>query len=338
MGLQETAKTILRRARREAVRVAARAGVPALYQRITGRRHLILLFHHIRAPGVPLDPFDTCPSHSVEVLRAVVEYLTNHFRVVGLRELVARRHERVPLAAITFDDGWRDTYDVAFPLLREFGVPATVFVTTGKIGSYQGFWQQVLGDMFRHAVVQGDAAAAQTLRKLIGAPQDSQFTAAHYRQTVIQWKGLPRHERARKIATLLAEHPDDSPGPRCFLSVAEIKEMHSAGIEFGSHTVHHELLDACPADRLDYELAESKAQIEAIVGDRVESIAYPNGNFSELVVSRSEALGYQMGCTVERRRIGVRENVLTLPRVEPEWDCPWGEACFDERGFVMRIR
>lgn len=298
------------------MRAAAALGIPALYRRITGRRHLILLFHRVRPEGVPQDPFDTCPSHAVEVFRAVLEYVANAFLVVGLRELVARRNERRPLAAITFDDGWRDTYAVAFPLLKQLGLPATVFLTSAKIGAAQPFWQQILGAVFRRAVEEHDPTAREALRRVLDAPEDCQLTAAAYRQTVIQWKRLPAGEREKRIASLLADCPNPRAGPRCFLSVAEIKEMHAAGIEFGSHTVNHELLDACSPQRLDYELRESKAQIEAIIGEPVESIAYPDGTFTRLVVRRAQAAGYRIGCTTRALLVGPSESPLLLPRLD----------------------
>jgi len=338
MDMQDTAKTLLRSARRQAVRAAAMLGIPALWQQVTGRRHLILLFHRVRPAGVPQDRFDTCPSHSIDVFRAVLEYVAERFRVVGLRELVARRTERTLLAAITFDDGWRDTYDVAFPVLRKLELPATVFVTTEKIGSSQPFWQQTLGAVFRRAVEERDVAAQGALRSVLDTMEDGRLAANHYRQTVIHWKQLPPDERERKLALLLAACPGPAAGPRLFLSPGEIKEMHSAGIEFGSHTVSHELLDACSPEKLDYELRESKAQLETILGEPVESIAYPNGNFSPLVVEKTQAAGYCIGCTVEPGRVGARNDPLLLARVEPEWDEAPAASRFDRSEFAWRTR
>ncbi|MGQ9561864.1 MAG: polysaccharide deacetylase family protein, partial [Candidatus Oleimicrobiaceae bacterium] len=336
--LRETTKAFLRGARRQVVRAAVVLRIPALYRLITRRRHLILVFHRVRADGAPQDRFDTCPSHPVEVFRAVLEYVADDFRVVGLRELVARRRERTPLAAITFDDGWRETYEVAFPLLKQLGLPATVFLTSAKIGASQPFWQQILGGVFRRAVEHHLGFAREALRRVLDAPEDCQLTARAYRQTVTEWKRLPPGEREKRIASLLADCPNPRAGPRCFLSVAEIKEMQPAGIEFGSHTLNHELLDACSPQRLDYELRESKAQIEAIAGDPVESIAYPNGNFSRLVLARAYTAGYRIGCTVARGRIGVQDDPLLLPRVEPEWDFAPLQARFDRSKFVWLAR
>ena len=130
-----------------------RCAVPAMWRALTGRRHVILTFHHVRAAGQPADPFDTCPSVSVETFRQILEHVRERFVVLPLRELCDGRAGRDAAAAITFDDGWRDNYDVAFPILRDLGIPATIFITTGKIGSEEPFWQQVLGQMFRAAML-----------------------------------------------------------------------------------------------------------------------------------------------------------------------------------------
>ena len=115
------------------------------------RHHLIWAFHRVRPSGQPRDRFDSCPSVSVDALRTLLQYVKNRFEVVHLSNLFKLRNDSKPLAAITFDDGWRDNFDLAFPLLVELQIPATVFITTGKIGSCQPFWQQCLGSVFRAA-------------------------------------------------------------------------------------------------------------------------------------------------------------------------------------------
>lgn len=144
----------------------------------------------------------------------------------GLRLLREGRAGERPLAALTFDDGYRDNYTDAFPLLRRFGFPATIFVATGLIGT--------------------------------------------------SYRGQP------------------------MLTRLEIREMSEAGIEFGAHTVHHRILSRLTPAEAAREIAESKAQIEAITGRPAFAFAYPNGrsgDFSEIHVAAVREAGFECALT-----------------------------------------
>jgi len=184
------AKPFLRAVRRKAVRGALASGVVHLGQSLTGRRHFILTFHRIRPAEQPLDPFDTCPNHSIDMFRRLLEYVTDHFDIVPLRELVERGSRARKAVAITFDDGWRDNFDLAFPVLKRLGLPATIFVTTGKIGASQPFWQQVLGGLFRQAVDLSDRDRVHAIKNALGLDDQTPMTPHVYRSIVQDWKGL----------------------------------------------------------------------------------------------------------------------------------------------------
>src|SRR5512134_2690195 len=77
------------------------------------------------------------------VFREQLEYLARRFEVVSLHEAVRRLKNRMvtrPTAAITFDDGFQSVHDVAFPILKRMGLPATVFVATGLVGTDDTTW------------------------------------------------------------------------------------------------------------------------------------------------------------------------------------------------------
>jgi peptidoglycan/xylan/chitin deacetylase (PgdA/CDA1 family) len=328
----------MRAVRRELIRCAVASGISRFARTLRGRRHVILTFHRVRPNGEPLDPFDTCPSVTVSVFRNVLEYVASRFDVVPLSDLTQRGPGDRPAAAITFDDGWRDNFDLAFPVLRQLNLPATIFVTTGKIGASQPFWQQELGRLFREA----------------------KPTLAHrdYRTTVQQWKMLTEGERGERLRDLgcgageerlwspvgrpFQADQDGLERPsyeeRCFLSADEIREMAGSGIEFGSHTVNHAILTQLSPNALRAELAESKTALESIIGRAVDTLAYPNGDCSDVVVRCAQETGYRIGCTTRSARVASTDHPLRLPRVEPEWDFPSSDCPFDETMFQWRVR
>ena len=113
--------------------------------RLDGSRAAILNFHRVlpakRARALAVEPGMMLTPES---FRRVLEALTGNFHLVSLSDLVTRILEQRPFperaCAITFDDGWRDNYDFAFPELERFEVPATIFVVTERVGTLGAFW------------------------------------------------------------------------------------------------------------------------------------------------------------------------------------------------------
>ena len=107
--------------------------------------HRILMYHRVLEPNIEIEPGMYVKP---KTFRRHLEVLTRRYRVLPLNELckLIANHERIPrnTVSITFDDGWVDNYYFAFPLLREFQVPATIFLITGSIGK-EGYlsWDQI---------------------------------------------------------------------------------------------------------------------------------------------------------------------------------------------------
>jgi L-malate glycosyltransferase len=323
------------------VQCARGCGLPAIWRSLTSRRHVIVTFHRVRPTGEPADPFDTCPSVSVETFRQALEHLRRHFVLLPLRELCDGYAGKSPAAAVTFDDGWRDNYDVAFPILRELGIPATIFVTTGKIGSSEPFWQQALGQMFRAAIACPDGDAARGLRTLLAIAAGRPLTPELYRDTVARWKRLRLTECMNLLRQagwtssggkgdryILPDGPEgccaqNVPVPfsaRLFLDAAEIREMAAASIAFASHTVTHRILPRYLRPEVERELAESKATLENLLGSPVDMLAYPDGRYSDEVMQYARAAGYRVGCTCRNRWLSPHDDPMRLPRLEVPWE------------------
>jgi peptidoglycan/xylan/chitin deacetylase (PgdA/CDA1 family) len=306
-------------------RLVTTPGCSWLHSRITGRRHVIVTFHRIRETGQPRDRFDTCPSHTTGDFESRLRNLSRGHDVVPLGEFPNRLQNRAPVAAITFDDGWRDTYDLAFPLLQRMGLPATLFVTTGKIGQANPFWQQKLGNLFRSAANPDGNMLAPRLREVFGFGENLPISSPHYRNAVSQLKLLGSDADAF-IERHLYPYVQRDSGPRCFVNEQEIVEMSRSCFTIGSHTCSHPLLDKLPDGAVRTELFDSKIRLESLLGQRIKMIAYPNGNVDARVVSIARELGYETGCTTTPRKCRAADDPMLLPRLEPPWDTGEGRG------------
>jgi peptidoglycan/xylan/chitin deacetylase (PgdA/CDA1 family) len=223
------------------------------------RRFQILIYHKVSPDTHPF--FE--PTHPA-VFEQQMQFLKQCYQVKPLTELVERaKRGDVPhrAVAITFDDGYRDNYEFAFPILKKYGLPATVFVATGAIGTGEILWHDRIFDAFRFAT----------------APRTNLQSALD------RARELYGDDRRRWVENVEQElkpifPPEYAP---YMLSWSQIREMHVSGIEFGSHTVTHPILSKIPRDEMLKELRESKQRLAEQLNANVVSFAYPNGKTSD---------------------------------------------------------
>jgi len=204
------------------------------------------------------------PYHQINtpssVFAAQMKWLRNEgFQTIGMTELMTGFERSDNLAkkiVLTFDDGYRDFYTDAFPVLRQCGFSATVFLATDRI-----------------------------------------------------------RERSVRV-----EGAD-------YLTWNEVRELHSHGFTFGSHSVTHADLRSLGPDQIDYELGYSKETIEDKIGSPVESFSYPftlpeeDHDFIRYLADTLENLGYQNGVSSTIGRAMPSDARFFLPRLSVNsWD------------------
>ncbi len=209
-----------------------------------------------------------------------LEYLATHCNVLALEEAVERIPRRdVPHRAvvITLDDGYRDSYVNAFPLLKEMGLPATVFLATAAIGTGKFLWHDRACWMISQTTVPFLEGFGSSNRYQLDTWDDKR---AAQEGVLLYLRSLDDQGRIHAIESLsshlkVSGEPDYD--PRLMLNWEEVREMYSAGIRFGAHTVNHPILSKLPLTAVVDEIRESKETIERFLGDRVTTFAYPSG-------------------------------------------------------------
>jgi peptidoglycan/xylan/chitin deacetylase (PgdA/CDA1 family) len=235
--------------------------LPKLVRKKRGLRNLartirkgpftILLFHSVgRNAAASFLPagLDCEPGF----FRSVLKMLAAEATVLSFHDLVAAiRAQRVPPDAvvITFDDGYRDTLTVAWPLLKEFGFPAILFPPTDAIGSNELL---PLHALYYHGLLSGPHV-----------PASNSIERGHY------------------IVKLLREPRRATPaiGRDLYLDWDELRSLRAEGMEIGGHTCSHAWLAALSGEEQQREIADCKAILEKNLGQPVESFAYPFGYY-----------------------------------------------------------
>jgi len=246
-------------------------------------------------------------------------FLSQHFRVQTLAELVGQLHAGAPGGlrgcALTFDDGWEDNYRVAWPILRRFGMPATIFVTTGLAGTSELLPEDKLWRYWQKAKAAGSLPAFDGVldgyRRAQRVSIESGFPA--YRAVL---KHLPGKKRLQLFANLESRF-DALPQQNLssFMTWSQLKELSEDGITLGSHTVTHPSLAYEEDSVIREELGNSKRMLEQQIGKKIEYLAYPTGIFDDRVAREASEAGYQAAVTTEPGAVAPSVNPLLLPRV-----------------------
>lgn len=266
------------------------------------------------------------------MLERQVDWLARRFRLVTLdevgRALEGADASGTPLAALTFDDGYADVYENAYPLLRRKGIPAAVFVVTELVGTRRLQLYDRLFLLLSRALGAGRTAAALApiLREagfVERLPQDA-FAALEALLASLPQDALAQIAEALESDTPLPDAAGDTLWP---MSWEMLREMRRGGlVTVGSHTRTHALLTRESPERVREEAASSRRALERRLGERIEHFAYPGGCFDDVAVAAVREAGYRFAYTICPHRDPSAPR-LTIPR-----RMLWETSCLDVFG------
>jgi peptidoglycan/xylan/chitin deacetylase (PgdA/CDA1 family) len=264
-----TVRTLARRALRarpigDAVRTVAGLG----------ERALVLVYHRVVAHAPSASAI--VPTVASDVLRRHVAALADVGEIVPLESLVGGigRHAR-PRFALTFDDDYLSHLELALPILRSLGAPATFFLSGRALHGLGPYWFEVLD---REVDARGPAAVARELSIDADSPEGLALAC----------------ERDRSLQDWLEDRAGE-PGPR--LERGDIEALAAAGMSIGFHTLRHRILPSLPPDELEADLVEGREDLEAVVGRRIRLFAYPHGKADPMTAAAVRRADYRAAFT-----------------------------------------
>lgn len=233
-----------------------------------------------------------------------------------------------PAFMVTFDDGWKDNYHYAFPILKKYNIPAIIFLSSDNIDKCRLFWSEEIGIQISHSPKSLDEVVAylkNDIRFILNSRRNRVILTYDESKTDLPYvldrmieclKRIPGTLRTEILASLynklgvapqVKEH-------NLLLSWDEISFLANHGVSFGSHTHTHTLLDRVDSETIDYELYTSKKLLEEKLNTNIDMFSYPNGYFGNSYIQASlKKHGYRYAFTLERKPV-INGDYYTIPR------------------------
>jgi peptidoglycan/xylan/chitin deacetylase (PgdA/CDA1 family) len=237
-------------------------------------RYVILCYHRVGVEGVPLysrlEPL---------VFEAQMRHLRRHYRVLSLADMLSeieRPTSSVPTVAVTFDDGYRDVFDHAFPVLRKYEIPATVFAVTEAIETGSAPWYDRI---FLALATYPESALTIELDALTEFSLQSFDARLAATDCIVRWLREQTDCRRREFCADFKRRlpiPEQRLQGR-MLTWEQLRIMQDHGVVCGSHTITHPVLSRLDRESLLRELRDSRLLLEKHLGRPVTDFAFPFG-------------------------------------------------------------
>ncbi len=300
---------------------------------------LITLFHKLKSfNGIKILSYhkisDDYPDYlnlnaKVSSFEKQMQYLRKHYNIISLQEATNLLNVKSVIPektiVITFDDGYKCLYKNAFPILKKYRIPATIFLTVEPIEYGAPLWFEQIAYMFNKTPRRTVNLEPFGLRKYLLETLDEKKEAIY--EIVSHAKKLNKKQKEVFIKFLSKEllvDPDDLRAKNNILSWEEIREMKKEGISFGVHTMTHSILTGIPFEEAEYEICQSKKIIEERLGEKAHFFAYPNGRWNDFnndIINLLKNNQFSCACTLisgtnntdlfALKRINIHEGITT---------------------------
>jgi peptidoglycan/xylan/chitin deacetylase (PgdA/CDA1 family) len=276
----------------------------------------ILIFHRVHAVQDALYPDEPDARRFAEIMG----WAKGWFNVMPLPVAVAGlRQGTLPAraAAITFDDGYADNCEVALPILRQLGLPATFFIATGFLNGGRMWNDTVIESVRRVSTPEFDLSPPKLGRFPTGSLQEKRATIEKIIGATKYLAGRERDEVVAAIEVAAGHHlPAD-----LMMTDAQVRELRDAGMEIGAHTRTHPILARCTPEAAAAEIAAGRDDLASILGAAPRLFAYPNGkpgsDYDPSHVAMAKRMGFDAALSTSWGAARAGDDLYQLPRFTP---------------------
>jgi len=263
---------------------------------LSGTNGLSIFLYHRILPEARFNPLQTIVT--VKEFEKQLDSIASRHDIISMSEALTRINDKTPFknhAALTFDDGYSDNYEIAFPILKKKGIPALFSIVTNYIGSKRPLWDWEILSLLNRSSRDTQGRGPQCRGISIGKKKLKRRFFEH--QLAFGYRII---ERLKAASLLDIEHVIQQLGggipraDRC-MNWDEIITLRRHGMEIASHTLSHRSLARIPSDEAMEEISESKNIIEKNMGTECHYFCFPFGSerdISDVLRKKTQSAGY----------------------------------------------
>ena len=280
-------------------------GILHLAEMLPRRRVLIGLNYH-RIGNIMQNPYDDGVfSANADGFRRQVQYLKKHYDILSIEQMERLMVDPVilqkPAVIITFDDGYRDNYDIAFPILKEEGVIGVFFIPTSFIDNPVLPWWDQIAFIVKKTLKTRLILSLPVAGTVVDIDnKDNALVAIRslhelYHSCTLEMKNLFLKDLAGSANVIIDA---EQQGQGLFMKWDHIREMSKSGMDFGSHGHSHTILTELNETQLRDDYMQSKTILEQKLGSEISAVSYPGGRpdmFSGVTMKLAAEAGYRLG-------------------------------------------
>jgi glycosyltransferase involved in cell wall biosynthesis/peptidoglycan/xylan/chitin deacetylase (PgdA/CDA1 family) len=290
----------------------------AMARRILRSGSSVFMLHRVLPKGE--DCYEPEMVTAKEAFADFLDWLNENYRVVPLDQLVTlrgkSRDRKKPICALTFDDGWRDNFTHAFPLLKARGLPATIFLPVCFIGTNRHFWQERLWFCIReiNKLPSTPDVLKESVRRFPWFAPDQTITSSYgsLKSFLMTRASAEAEEFVEELASTVGV---DGISDRAFLNWDEVRLMQESGISYGSHTLHHVLLTNAAPRTMNDEIRQSRQELAERLKTDISGFSYPWGGSNAISRLQVENSGYTFAVTTESELVSADTDPWLIPRL-----------------------
>lgn len=286
-------------------------------QRIT-----VLAYHRIADVSLPeFVGFKPNVSASPQMFDRQMAYVSRHFSVIDVTALEAFVEHGSALPPrpllITFDDGYVDNYDAAYPILRRYDLPAVIFLATSRMDDPSALWWDQCAEHFRRTALRS-AALPIIGQQSFATPEEKEVVSDRFIAAI---KLLSDEQKQQAVSDLRAALDVDVLDVRLFMNWDQVRELVAHRIACLPHTVTHPILTRIPEQAMREQIFASRDAILQQTGQQIATFAYTNGMPGDYDAATFRALrdgGFQTAVTLSpgpARADTVRRYPYQIPRI-----------------------
>ena len=280
---------------------------------------LSLMYHEV------LDDDDDINAWTVVKRSQFIEqmkYLKKNFELVSLDDAVeiasSNKDYRNKYAVITFDDGYKGNKEVVFPVVKEMGIPISIFVATEAIVENKVYWyDKIIVALNNYKSLTVDLKK-YNLKKYQVDSNVPDTKWCQIQDVLEALKTLPIKTRKNAVSEIIDKYPYDTKTNNKLapLSITDIEEMSmSPFVIFGAHSHCHNILTQLEYNQTLLSIEESKKYLEKWTNKPVNHFAYPNGNYDAKTIQALKETEFVSSQTVNTDLWGKSQSLFEIPRV-----------------------